>query len=96
MPSNALAGAVVPRAPDVYDRAYMDRLVDTINKIIEQVVRPQQIAATSLVLTALGHETPRYDIEGEVYSKEFPNLGPDDIVLCIDETLPERSGRRAK
>ena len=94
--NNPLAGAVVPRSPAAYDQAYMDRLVDVVNKIVEQVVKPQQITAASLVLTALAHETPRYNVEGEVFSKTLSLCAPTDIVLCIDETLAEKAGRRAK
>lgn len=87
--SSGLAGAVISRAPAAYDQQYMDRLVDTLNKLIEQVVKPQQITAASLVLTGLAHETPRYDREGEVYTKTCAACGTNCVVLAIDQTLAE-------
>ena len=41
--SSPLAGAVIPEPPKQYDQAFMIRLVDVMNKIIEQLVRPQQV-----------------------------------------------------
>ncbi len=92
--SSGLAGAVISRAPTAYDQQYMDRLVDTLNKLIEQVVKPQQITAASLVLTGLAQETPRYDREGEVYTKVCTGCGC--TVLAIDQTLAENLTRRQR
>jgi len=99
MSTRALAGAVVPQAPPQYDQAYMARLVDVLNKIVEQLTRPQQLTGATLVLTDLPHETPRQEIngeplEGEIYTKVCSGCAA--VVLAINQTLPElnRADRR--
>lgn len=86
-----LTGAVVPQPPVKYDQSYMTRLVETVNKIIEQQVRPQQVTAATAVFTALPQETPRVDVEGEVYTKFC--AGCNAHVLAIVQTQPENLKR---
>lgn len=92
MASGGLTGAVLPAAPGVYDQAHMARLVDVVNKIIEQLTKPQQVTAATAIFTALPHETPRQNIEGEVYTRVCAACG--GTVLCIDQTLPEALAAR--
>jgi hypothetical protein len=92
MSTRGLAGAVVPQAPPEYDQAYMTRLVDVMNKIIEQLVKPQQVTGATLVLTSLPQETPRTGVEGEVYTKVCNACGA--TVLAIEQTQPEHLTRR--
>lgn len=87
--SRPVWAAVLPSAPREYNQFYMGRLVDVVNKLIEQLVEPRQLTAASAVFSDLPQETPRFDIEGEVYTKMCENCGPGQVLLAIRQTVAE-------
>lgn len=86
-PSRPVWAAVLPSAPEQYDQFWMARLTDIVNKLIEQLVEPRQVTAASAVFSDLPHETPRLNIEGEVFTKQCANCGC--VVLAINQTIAE-------
>jgi hypothetical protein len=86
-PSRPVWAAVLPSAPEKYDQMWMARLTDIVNKLIEQLVEPRQVTAASAVFSDLPQETPRLDIEGEVYTKQCLNCGC--VVLAINQNITE-------
>ena len=87
--SRPVWAAVLPAAPAEYDQRWMARLTDIVNKLIEQIVEPRQLTAATAVFSDLPQETPRYDIEGEVFTKVCANCGC--TVLAIHQTIPEEA-----
>jgi hypothetical protein len=87
MSSRPAWAAVLPSAPKDYDQQWMARMTDVINKLIEQLVEPRQLTAAVAVFSDLPHETPRYNTEGEVYTKVCANCAA--TVLCIHQTIAE-------
>lgn len=85
--SRPVWAAVLPSAPADYNQYYMGRLVDVINKLIEQLVEPRQLTAASAVFSDLPQETPRYDIEGEVFTRVCGSCGC--TVLAINQNVLE-------
>ena len=79
--------AVLPAPPAEYDQHYMSRLIDIVNKLTEQILEPRQLTAATAVFSDLPQETPRYDTEGEVYTKVCGGCGA--TVLAIHQTIPE-------
>ena len=92
--SRPLWGAVLPAAPDAYDREWMARLTDIVRKIVEQLAEPSQLTSASAVFTDLPQETPRYDIEGEVFTKVCANC--NCVVLAINQTIAEEEQAYAR
>lgn len=87
MSTRPVWAAVLPSAPEKYDQQWMARLTDVVNKLIEQIVEPRQLTAAVAVFTDLPQETPRYDTEGEVFTKVCANCAA--TVLCINQTITE-------
>ena len=85
--SRPVWSAVLPSAPKEYDQYYMGRLVDIVNKLVEQLVEPRQLTAASAVFSDLPQESPRHDTEGEVFTKVCGSCGC--TVLAINQTVPE-------
>lgn len=87
--SRPLWGAVLPAAPEKYDQQWMARLTDIVRKVVEQLNEPSQLTAATVVLTDLPQESPRFDREGEVYTKMCDACGPGQVLLAINQTIPE-------
>ena len=92
--SRPLWGAVLPNAPEEYDQVWMARLTDIVRKIVEQLAEPAQLTSASAVFTDLPQDSPRYDIEGEVFTKECNACGC--IVLAINQTIAEEEQAYAR
>ena len=89
-PTRPVWAAVLPSAPEQYNQLYMGRLVDIVNKLIEQLVEPRQLTAASAVFSDLPQESVRLDVEGEVYTKACATCGC--TVLAINQTITEAQG----
>jgi len=87
MSTRPVWAAVLPSAPKDYDQAWMARLTDVVNKLIDQIVEPRQLTAAAAVFSDLPQESPRYDTEGEVFTKVCANCGC--TVLAIHQTITE-------
>lgn len=81
--SRAAYVAVLPRPPLQYDAQYFARIVDVLNKALEQLQQPREITLSRLVVSRLGEESPLDpNCPGEVYIKDCPGCGVK--VLAVD------------
>jgi hypothetical protein len=87
-PSRAIFPAVLPQAPKEYSQDYFFRLIDILQKALEQLSMPRQLVIGNLILTETPLETPRTAIPGEVYAKDCPTCAGRVLMIKAKEDAP--------
>lgn len=74
--------AVLPRPVKDYDQDYFARIVDILNKALEQFQQPREATLSRLVITDFGDGSPLDpNTPGEVYLLDSPTLGAKVLVV---------------